>query len=180
MNKLQFSFICTLILTASQADAQFVNRNPVTDIDVPEGSVYNTSAEESGSKLIVIQPEALKKRIELHKKTGETTAFECQDTMLLVSEVAEKTKVHGFRIQVFSDNNQKTSQREARSKEKRINERFPEYETYIVYNSPYWRLKVGDFKTEFEAEAAADDIKRAFPEFAREVRIVRDRVNVGR
>ncbi|MDE7473345.1 MAG: SPOR domain-containing protein [Muribaculaceae bacterium] len=86
----------------------------------------------------------------------------------------------GYRVQVFSDNNQRTAKGEARSKEMQIKEAFPEYGTYIVYNSPFWRLKVGDFKTQHEAEAAADAIKSRFPSFAREVRVVRDRVNARR
>lgn len=89
-------------------------------------------------------------------------------------------RVAGYRVQVFSDNNQRTAKGEARAKERMIREAYPDYETYVVYNSPFWRLKVGDFRTQHEAEAAADDIKSRFPSFAREVRIVRDRVNTRR
>lgn len=87
-------------------------------------------------------------------------------------------KVAGYRVQVFSDNNQRTAKGEARTKEVQVREAFPEYDTYIVYNSPFWRLKVGDFRTQHEAEAAADAIKSRFPSFAREIRVVKDRVNV--
>lgn len=86
-------------------------------------------------------------------------------------------KIAGYRVQVFSDNNQRTAKGEARTKEAKLREAFPAYNTYIVYNSPFWRLKVGDFRTRDEAEAAADAIKSHFPSFAREIRVVRDRVN---
>lgn len=94
--------------------------------------------------------------------------------------VGQPVRVAGYRVQVFSDNNQRTAKGEARSKERQLREAFPEFDTYIVYNSPFWRLKVGDFRTQHEAEAAADDIKSRFPAFAREVRVVKDRVNVRR
>lgn len=87
-------------------------------------------------------------------------------------------KAAGYRVQVFSDNNPRTSKNEARTKEKAILAEFPQYATYVSYNSPYWRLKVGDFKSVDEAEAVADELKRSFPSYAREIRVVRDRVNV--
>ena len=90
------------------------------------------------------------------------------------------TRVAGYRVQVFSDNNQRTAKGEARSKERQLRGAFPELGTYVVYNSPFWRLKVGDFRTQHEAEAIADEIKSRFPSFAREVRVVRDRVNAHR
>lgn len=150
--------IATGIVTL-YADAQLVmHTSAVTDS-------LNTS-------ITVEQPDALTQRIQAGLATEDDERETDSDT--------EEVSRQGFRVQVFSDNNQRTSQNEARTKEKLINERFPEFATYIVYNSPYWRLKVGDFRTEFDAETAADEIKHAFPEFAREVRIVRDRITINR
>lgn len=87
-------------------------------------------------------------------------------------------KVAGYRVQIFSDNNARTAKNEAESKARIIGEKFPRYSTYVVYSSPYWRLKLGDFRTRDEAEVAATEIKRKFPEFAREIRVVRDRINI--
>ena len=53
----------------------------------------------------------------------------------------------------------------------------PQWDTYVTYASPYWRLRIGDFRTQYEAEKAAADIRRQFPRYAKEVRVVRDRVN---
>ncbi|MCM1449070.1 MAG: SPOR domain-containing protein [Clostridiales bacterium] len=92
-------------------------------------------------------------------------------------QAASTGKTAGYRVQVFSDNNQRTAKGEARQKERQLREAFPDYGTYVVYNSPFWRLKVGDFKTQHEAEAAADQIRSRFPAFSREVRVVKDRVN---
>ena len=83
----------------------------------------------------------------------------------------------GYRVQVFSDNNQRTAKNEARSKSRSIGARFPQYKTYVSYTSPYWRLRVGDFRTQQEASAAADELRSAFPAYSKEIRVVRDRVN---
>lgn len=76
-------------------------------------------------------------------------------------------RMAGYRVQVFSDNNARTAKNEARSKQRVISSRFPNYQTYVMYTSPYWRLKVGDFKTQREANAAAEELRKAFPPTAR-------------
>lgn len=85
----------------------------------------------------------------------------------------------GYRVQVFSDNNSRTAKNEARSKARNISARFPEHRTYVIYNSPYWRLKVGDFRSQTEANEFAEEIRKAFPSYAKEVRVVRDRITVN-
>ena len=56
--------------------------------------------------------------------------------------------------------------------------KFPQYRSYISYKAPSWRLRIGDFKTQQEAKAALNRIKSVYPNFAREMVIVRDRINI--
>jgi len=90
---------------------------------------------------------------------------------------AHPTSRTGFRVQVFSDNNPRTAKSEAGSKQRAIASRFPQYQTYLRYTSPYWRLKVGDFRTRQEADAAAAELRKAFPSYSKEIRVVKDRIN---
>lgn len=94
-------------------------------------------------------------------------------------EEKEKTRVAGigYRVQVFSDNNARTAKNEARSKSRMVAARFPQYHTYVGYTTPYWRLRVGDFKNKADAAAAAEELKRAFPQFRTEIHVVQDRIN---
>lgn len=126
-----------------------------------------------------------------HITNGTTNIINQPDQLLRrlipVEEVEEDAKeeisrpvngrMAGFRVQVFSDNNARTAKSEARSKQRIISSRFPQYQTYVMYTSPYWRLKVGDFRTQQEANNAADELRRAFPAYSKEIRVVRDRVN---
>ncbi len=84
----------------------------------------------------------------------------------------------GYRVQVFSDSNQRTAKNEARTKQRNVASRFPQYPIYVTFASPYWRVKVGDFVKMEDAEELASKIRRSFPSFAREVRVVRDRINL--
>ena len=124
----------------------------------------------SGTSNVINQPEELLKRL-LPVEGVEEESKE---------EIARPVngRMAGFRVQVFSDNNARTAKNEARSKQRIISSRFPQYQTYVMYTSPYWRLKVGDFRTHQDANAASDELRRAFPAYSKEIRVVRDRVTV--
>ena len=84
----------------------------------------------------------------------------------------------GYRIQAYSDNNYKTAKAAAQQRARDIAMKFPQYRSYISYKAPSWRLRIGDFKTQKEAQAALQRIKSVYPKFAREMVIVRDRINI--
>ena len=84
----------------------------------------------------------------------------------------------GFRIQAYTDNNAKTAKAAAQKRARDIAMKFPQYRSYITYKAPSWRLRIGDFKTQQEAKAALNRIKSVYPKFAREMVIVKDRINI--
>ena len=84
----------------------------------------------------------------------------------------------GFRIQAYTDNNPRTAKAAAQQRARDIAMKFPQYRSYISYKAPSWRLRIGDFKTQQEAKAALNRIKSVYPKFAREMVIVRDRINI--
>lgn len=105
----------------------------------------------------------------------------------LVADAGSKTKadddsasptraVGGYRIQLFSGNNAHTAKNEAARRAAAVDAQFPEYATYVNYDAPYWRLKVGDFRNYEEASAALSRLKAAMPAYAREMRVVRGRI----
>ncbi|MBQ6166818.1 MAG: SPOR domain-containing protein [Muribaculaceae bacterium] len=84
----------------------------------------------------------------------------------------------GFRIQAYTDNNAKTGKANTQKRARDIAMKFPQYRSYISYKAPSWRLRIGDFKTQQEAKAALQRIKSVYPSFAREMVIVKDRINI--
>ena len=87
-------------------------------------------------------------------------------------------KLPGFRAQVFSGNNQRKSKEEALQKEKMIKEMFPDIPTYVTYTAPFWKLRIGDFRSREEAYSLMRELKEAFPSFAKEMYIVKDEVKI--
>lgn len=129
--------------------------------------------------VVIIQPEALRLRLQPTEPASETIQSNEGDKEAKTEKevLRQPTQRAGFRVQVFSDNNAKTAKNEARTKQRTMSSRFPKYRTYVTYTAPYWRTRIGDFRTEREANAAASEIRKAFPKIAKEIRVVRDRIN---
>lgn len=83
----------------------------------------------------------------------------------------------GYRVLVFDDNNPSTAKQQAQNRRNQIAARFPEFTVYVQFNSPYWRVKVGDFRSRSDAENALAVIRQAFPGLSSQLRIVRDHIN---
>ncbi|MDD4777450.1 MAG: SPOR domain-containing protein [Fermentimonas sp.] len=88
-------------------------------------------------------------------------------------------KTRGYKIQAFSGNNQRTSRDEANRKQSMINQLYPDQETVVLFESPFWRLRVGNFETREEAEHVMQDLRASFPSFGREMYIVVDEVKIA-
>lgn len=108
----------------------------------------------------------------------------CDEAGMSVGEAVEQEERQpsanarvGYRIQVYDDNDPRTARSEAQNRKRLVETRFPEWRSYIEFNSPYWRVKVGDFRTRSMAEGAIEEIRQAFPYMSAQLRIVRDRIN---
>ncbi len=91
---------------------------------------------------------------------------------------AQYYRIRGYKIQAFSGNNQRTSRDEANRKQSLINKSYPDLETVVLFESPFWRLRVGNFETREEAEEVMQELRVSFPSFGREMYIVVDEVKI--
>ncbi len=118
--------------------------------------------------IIIQMPDALKNRLRADVSKEQET-----------SPAVVHGRTGGYRIQIFADNNPRTAKNEARTRARNVVSRFEAYPSYVEYKAPYWRTRIGNFRTHDEAEKAAAEIKEAFPGYSREIRVVRDRIIVG-
>jgi len=84
----------------------------------------------------------------------------------------------GFRVQIYSSNAPKVSKDEAFRLEAEVKERFPDAGTYISFSSPFWRVRVGDFKTQQEANILLESLKKEFPDIRDRFYVVKDEVRI--
>ena len=184
--------IATLpLIPLTDVQAQAVVTTAVEECDdphgVPDGPRETISISAIAGRLcnpesgVTIEaPEALLRRTQPGSSGSNMAESVTEDAAgEMEQERAVRTKsgkTVGFRVQVYADNNARSAKVEARQRERAIEQQFPGYTTYVSYASPYWRLRVGDFTTQYDAEKAASEIRKAFPRYAKEVRVVRDRI----
>lgn len=131
----------------------------VADTSIVQYLERNTT----GGSVHITQPKELERRLVRSEGLQERR----QSAMITV-----------YRIQLFSDNRSRTAKSEAERKASVVKNTFPRLDVYVTYTSPFWRLRVGNYRSYEEANKMMYELKKAFPEMAGEMRIVRDKANV--
>lgn len=163
----QFSAFALVVATA-------VSCGQIAKSEEPADTTITAQINRSGV-ITVTHPDALEMR--LRKVVAE------EDSVAQGNVAEQKTgrvkKMGGYRVQIYSDNNARTAKNQARAKERAISEAYPELSTYVIFDSPYWRLRVGDCRSRSEADELAAELKKAFPAYKAEIMVVRDRINAN-
>lgn len=95
-------------------------------------------------KMIVYKDERLDKISEF-VRTGE--------------ETIEGVKIDGYRVIIFFDMNKSLAEQQKAM----FITMYPEHKAYIDYLAPNYRVRVGNFRTELEAEKLKQEILASFP-----------------
>lgn len=90
----------------------------------------------------------------------------------------EEVTMQGFRVQVYSSNKQQTAKVEAFKLEKDLLDAGLEMPIYVQYNPPFWKVRLGNFRTSEEAQAAKTSVLQLMPELKAYAFIVRDEIIV--
>ncbi len=135
------------------------------DVNIEEPKIFNQLKDngEAGQGIVILKQDP---RIE--QLVYNTKARNIQNKKL--------TTTQGFRVQVFSSNQQKTAKEEAYKVEGQLKEKLPQYDVYVAYFSPFWKVRVGNCFSPTEATTIRDTIKKEFPELSKEIYIVKDQV----
>lgn len=75
---------------------------------------------------------------------------------------ANQNRLDGFRVQIFFDSGNQ-SKRNASSTRERFLQRYPSINAYIDFKEPFFRVRVGDFRTRLEAEGFRQVISGEYP-----------------
>jgi hypothetical protein len=81
----------------------------------------------------------------------------------LNSRLHRLQQLEGFRIQIFMESGNDAVVR-ADQAINRFKEAFPAHKTYLTFGQPYYRVRIGDFRTRLEAEGQLNIITRFFPQ----------------
>ncbi|MBQ2503905.1 MAG: SPOR domain-containing protein, partial [Lachnospiraceae bacterium] len=86
-------------------------------------------------------------------------------------------EIDGYRVQIYSSNQQQAAKSEALDLEDRIKEKIDQ-PVYVLYIPPFWKVRLGDFRTYEEAREYKKLFVDNFPEVMGDTYIVRDKIQV--
>lgn len=89
----------------------------------------------------------------------------------------EWVEIDGYRVQIYSSNQQQAAKSEALDLEDRIKEKIDQ-PVYVLYIPPFWKVRLGDFRTYEEAREYKKLFVDNFPEVMGDTYIVRDKIQV--
>ena len=89
----------------------------------------------------------------------------------------EMVEIDGFRVQVYSSNQQQTAKGEALDLETRLKDKISQT-LYVQYLPPFWKVRIGDFRTYEEAKEYKKLFVQQFPDLMGDTYIVRDKIQV--
>ncbi|NCC98536.1 MAG: SPOR domain-containing protein [Bacteroidia bacterium] len=93
-----------------------------------------------------------------------------------ISQIPENNaiSVSGYRVQLYSGNNPQSSKQEAFKLEKELTEFYPEMRSYVTYNAPFWKVRIGDFTSYYEALLFSRRLKVDFTRFENEIYVMKE------
>lgn len=87
------------------------------------------------------------------------------------------TEIDGYRVQIYSSNRQQTAKAEALQLEKEVSDKVA-YPVYVLYMTPFWKVRIGNFRTFAEANAFKAQFVSQCPDRQGDTYVVRDKIQV--
>ena len=89
----------------------------------------------------------------------------------------ELVEMDGYRVQIYSSNQQQTAKTEALDLEAKLKDKIGQT-IYVQYLSPFWKVRLGDFRTYDEAKEYKKQFVAQYPSMMGDTYIVRDKIMV--
>ena len=105
--------------------------------------VFYSYSQEYAAKDTVIKDERIEWLLEQHKLINASKG------------------VPGFRVQIYADLGTRSKQRTEEVQEE-FDELYPEVGSYLIYEEPYFKLRVGNFRTRLDAKRFLESISSDF------------------
>ncbi len=86
-------------------------------------------------------------------------------------------EIDGYRVQVYSSNQQQYAKSEALDLESKLQEKVS-HTIYVQYIPPFWKVRIGDFRSYEDAKEYKKIFVQQYPDMLGDTYIVRDKVKV--
>jgi hypothetical protein len=112
----------------------------------------------SGKMLAQTETDTLKNGVQVTKDTRYDLLVE-KKAEINKKAVDFKKGTKGFRIQVLNT----TDRTQALNAKSKLLSLYPEHKTYLMYQAPYFKLRIGNFEERKEADALKKELNKLFP-----------------
>jgi len=153
----------SLTIYAEETVPAEVSVADTVNVSLQTDSTTNTTIFDVMSNVVVHQDSAIY-RLVLDKVLGRET---------------QEVEITGYRVQIYSSNNQQTAKQEAIKLEKDMQNKL-DLPLYVSYMPPFWKVRIGDFETYEEAQEFKNSFVQEFPELMGDTYVVRDQVILRR
>ncbi len=127
----------------------FVGMNNVMaqqeEIQIGSGYLFPESYNTEG-KVIVVQDVRVRKLME--KNMDKNKAL---------------NGMQGYRVQIYLSSEPRKARQEAENIKSKFDKIFPEMKSYLKYETPFFKVQVGDFRSQHEALRFINSLKLEFP-----------------
>ena len=89
----------------------------------------------------------------------------------------EWVEVDGYRVQIYSSNQQQYAKSEALDLEAKLQDHVS-HTIYVQYISPFWKVRIGDFRSYEDAKEYKRLFVQQYPTMVGDTYIVRDKIKV--
>ncbi|MBQ7531080.1 MAG: SPOR domain-containing protein [Paludibacteraceae bacterium] len=141
----------------------------------PEDSAAVTDVTDSLASLTLPYPQILMDMPNVHIEQDSMVTLLMEEKIAGIQRGEQERA--GFRVQIYSSNHPQRGKSEALKLEQRVRQELS-VPVYVIYATPSWKVRLGDFLTEAEAADFRDAFKQLFPDLADYTYIVRDQVKI--
>lgn len=86
-------------------------------------------------------------------------------------------ELSGFRVQVYSSNQQQVAKNEAISLQEELKNKL-DHPVYVLSEPPFWKVRIGDFLKREDANAYKEELLEQFPDLYGSTYVVPDKVTI--
>jgi hypothetical protein len=144
------------------------------------GALYAQSPQYSIFESLERQPKAGEGGVVIHQPDAIRRLVGTRIDSDNIDAVSGKSfiKTMGYRVQVYSGNNQRVSKEEVQTIKKKIEEIYPGVDTYPIFEAPFWKLHVGNYLTFEEASIMLRELRKTFAQRKNEIFILEDEIRL--
>jgi hypothetical protein len=157
-------FLLTALICSSGYGVSNAQASPYFSIF----DLFEKKPEKGEGSVIIHQPESIKLLV--------GTRIDSDNVDVLNGKTYLITR--GYRVQVYSGNDQRKSKEHALALQDQLKKMYPGIQVYVTLYAPFWKVHVGNYRSFEEASQMLRTLRKDYPQIKNEIYIVEDNIRL--